>query len=228
MSLGLGLGINKHRVSGGGAYTPAQDTDLFDYWDDQSGVTESGGELTAWVGSVNSVTASPPTVTSRPLYGTDTINSLDVLTFRNADPNYLQIDVSTLGTGCSMFFVINQSSTNAAHIGDTITNSSVLRATASASDYDNDGTFGGAIEVYSKNGLLGTNPTQQAVYDEVNVTDNIIGIKNISFNTLSSIYIGVRANLGIAFAGKIGDILISESSTRFDDNMTFLKTKYGY
>ena len=228
MALGLGIGLSKmKRVSGGAApYTPAQDTDLFDWWDAQSGVTTSSGELTAWVGTVNSVTANPPTVTSRPLYGTDTINSLNVMTFRGVDPNYLVVDFTALtSTSCTISILMNVIDSRGV-IFQTNNSKTVQFRSGNVSS-----AFAGISNgsVYFNNVFVGSTNTmtRDELYTVIFLNTGVLTITNINFSAVTSGTFFTEILQGDPTDCKAGDIIITGAVTERENNDNFLMTKYG-
>lgn len=225
--LGVGLGIDKRRlIASGGGYTPAQDTQLFDWWDAQANVTTSGGELTAWSGNVNSENADPPTVTSRPIYGTDKINSLDALTFREADPNYLNIDATTLSSGCTVQIVINIQDTqgiifNGASITDQYQYQSGSTTKASLA------ALGNNINTYVDGSLIGNDITRGDLYTALTGGAKILTLENIDLSSVSTLFTGARSDLALPIDAVVADIIISTGNAFITENINFLKDKYG-
>lgn len=229
MRLGLGLGIDKSRVLSSGAYTPSQDNELFDWWDAQANVTETSGELSAWVGAVNSETANPPTVTSRPLYGTDSINGLDVLTLRSADPNYVEISVNSLGSTSCIHYVIKQTNSSPCIMGDGSNSSKYIRSrTPDANTADVSELFGGSIEYYKNGVSLGVNITREDLYTAIFNQSCVLSFKNIDLSTSTSLLFSTRATISLSLDGLIADIIISSNSGNFSENAQFLINKYGF
>lgn len=232
MPLGIGIGNAigwaGNPVGSGGGYTPADDPDLFEWWDAQSGISQSGGELTAWVGSVNSETADPPTVTARPIYGDSQINSLDVLTFRNDDPNYLEIDTTSWSTNVTMYFVIQADSDPLAMqlLCDVDTTTKFIQkddGNSNASAIN----LGSSTEWFINGSSIGTD-INQIELDSAIVSNCLLTITGLDFTGIDSIYIGCRSDIARGINAVIGDIIATSGNTLQTENENFLIDKYDF
>ena len=229
--IGVGIGVNRFRRIGGGGgaapYTLLDDPGLLLWGDVQADVTTSGGELTAWEDQLSAQAIDPPTVTARPLYNSDQINSLPVLTFRGSDPNYLDIDTSTWGADITLYFVLNITTSQqrrqffAQNIGST-----------KRCRIDNDGAgnsisgFGSLIEVRKDNVLAYIDPTEPEM-DNVLIGNSVIAISKLDFTSVNALRIGCSSALNQGINGIIADIAATQGATNLTENNNFLMTKYG-
>lgn len=229
MRLGLGLGIDTSKVLGGvPSYTPASDTELVDWWDAQNGVTTSGGELRAWTGSVNSETSNPPTVTSRPLYGTNQINSSDVLTFRSSDPNYLQLSSTSAQSGLCVHMVIDITNANGVIISIINSGGEFIRyLSGNSGKADNNGNLGGSIEYYVNGSSIGNDITRAQLYTGLNAGSVVLTLDGVNTTGLDDLIVGARGNVSLGISGDIGDVIVSTGNTFLSDNVDFLMNKYN-
>lgn len=223
-----GTSGNSNTISQQTNYDPTADTQIFDWWNAQNNITTDAGdpaELVTWTGQQGNP-ANPPTITSRPLYGTDTINSLNAITYR-VGGNFLRIDCTTLLSGVSIYMVIDLNSTaNSAIIGDPNSGSRViLSASGSGSTADFANNFGGNINYYQNETLTGNNITRGNLYTSIQNL-SILTLENVDLSSVTNLDFFAQ-NGGFASAAVGGDIIISSGSTFKTENITFLKDKYG-
>lgn len=214
-----------HSATAISAYDPTQDPDLFDWWNAQSGIQSSGaGELQRWTGS-NGNDADPPTVTARPLYGDSQINGLDVLTFRNADPNYLQIDTSSLNSGCDLHMVINSSTLGIFMCNSATVNNRIYYASGDSGNFATN--FGSTVGVYKNGVFLYNNPTRDQVWLDFNNTECLMSLTGLNFSSINTVNLFVRENLSSPMSTLLADLIISTGNTKFSENTNFLIDKYA-
>lgn len=209
------------------AYTPTQDPDLLIWGDAQADVTTSGGELTAWADQLSAQSLDPPTVTARPLYGTDQINGLDVLTFRGADPNYLLIDSTGWGSNITLYFVI-QSNTSTPNIllCNSSNNSNFIQKANNNSNPAALG-LGSGLEYYINGVSIGTD-INQIELDSAITSNCLLTITGVDLTGINSVFIGVRSDLVRGLDGKIGDFAADQGGTKLTENNNYFIDKYGF
>ena len=210
------------------AYTPLDDADLYGWWDAQAGVSTSGGELTAWADRSASIPADPPTVVSQPLYGTDTVNGLDVLTFNSADPNYIDIDVSACGSGCDVHIMMRIDSANGVVIADVDENIAIVFAQDSnfSSKAVNNGLLGASVGFQDNGSVIGTDITRGELYSIIE-DYAVLTMTNVDLSGVDTLRLMARGDLLLPSDALVGDIIISSGSTNRTDNIDFLIEKYG-
>lgn len=225
-----GTSANSNTISQQTNYNPTADTEIFDWWNAQENYTVAlpEGEVVSWTGEVAGNTANPPTVTSRPLYGTDQINSLDVLTFRSADPNYIEIDVSFLGSNCCLYMVVQGDASGSTQYLVCNSISTSNRIAKSGTTSTSIVGLGSSITVY-QNGLSVYDQTMTRTQLDTLISSNsLVTFDGLDFTGVNTIYLFVRDNLGNAINGLLADVIISTGNTFISENNNFLINKYGF
>ena len=209
-------------------YSLLDDPDLLLWGDAQADVTTSGGELTAWADQLSAQAIDPPTVTARPLYGTDEINGLDVLTFRSADPNYLDIDTTGWGSDVTLYFVINAiTSTSIRYLfSDTSgTGQALVDSNSGSVAFFN---FGANINIYINNVLTYNNPSRAELDAAISNSNKLVTITGLDFSAYSATLLFVYSTISNPLSTIMGDVAATQGSTNLTENNNFLMTKYGF
>lgn len=218
-------------LSGGGAtpWTPSDGASNVRWWNIQDGISidPMGQEMTAWVDRIAGATASPPTVQSRPLYGSHQINGLDVLTFRSADPNYIDIDVSNLGAGIEIHMVVN----HYAGANGTLLADGDNSATLIFSRYNNSSpastNWGNNFNYYRNGASLGINISQGLLYSSIFDQNVVLSITNLDLSSINTLNLFIRDGMLLPMSAYCGDIIVANSNADRTQNINYLINKYN-